>query len=114
MISIEQLTKWKEIESKATPGPWVTAVYETVEEAHVQGEFGWVDESDNIFENGVASVWAQVNEDGVIGATGFPGSVEVGRDDGEFIAASREMVSALIAEVERLRGVVDAWEKWGL
>lgn len=83
MITQEELNEWKRLAGEATPGPWY--LYD-----------GYI--------NRLRAYCVRIGTSDftVLSAAGRIADLEAAQIDFEFIAASREMVPALIAEVERL------------
>lgn len=87
MITDDKLREWEELADKATPGPWQAcngysfpgAVIEGISEQH---------KVDVVVDDGSYDEW---------------GTGVQKKEDASFIAASREAVPALIAEVRELR-----------
>lgn len=90
MITNEQLAEWKGLAEKATPGPWSK-----------RNKVGYV-YSDDPQSSCVVAVCGDFLDKEL---TRFNG--DRWNADGDFIAASREAIPALIAEIERLKAALE-------
>ena len=90
MINLEEI---KERESKATKGPWVN--------------MGETDLDSPFF----GQVWATCEEDCLRTIAVMP-EADDRTEDFNFIASAREDIPALVAEIERLRARIDAYDKY--
>jgi hypothetical protein len=102
---------------EATPGPWTADILGTLEEAKALGRFRWVQPEP---EFGPWRIPTQV-EVGIVRRLpakvrkpddtplpiGLPGVVEVTAADALFIAHAREDMPKLIAELKRLRALLE-------
>ncbi len=86
MIAQEQLARWRGLADAATPGPW-------------EATSTWSDDGDSYY---VAVVDGRALLDTYVSMTDA---------DAAFIAAAREAVPALLAEVERLSVLVLSYEE---
>lgn len=101
-ISPEQLAAWKALADAATAGPWVRKeYYENTVDQHleayaIQLQAGMLDGPDRVWP----AVDHVIADDGTIC---IAGNGPTSRQNGDFVAAAREAMPALIAEVERLQ-----------
>ena len=111
MITPEEIARLRELEKKATPGPWFLAVHE---EKTVKKLMAWLAKFGSHYPNNkiLHMVGAgKFGEDGldedeirVPAVTGNGPTSEANRD---YICAARNALPALLDEVERLRGLAD-------
>ena len=90
MISNENLQQWRALADAATPGPW------SAETGHGETGPNYIDSPSGV----VAYVYDS-----------YRGTLPNAEADAAFIAAAREAVPALLAEVDRLRRELASYER---
>src|SRR5690348_3864102 len=103
MVTGEQLLIWRQLADAASPAPWTRSeddpgdiVIWGAKEDWTANVGNWARQHDVIDPDKAARQWAEFRD----------------AADGAFIAAAREAVPALIAEVGRLRGWLRLGRRW--